>query len=160
MTTCWGNRKSTPGSHCIPPCNKPSAEKQAPALVPFSLLLRGGGSREFPHGPVGLYPLSLDSNSLAHSPSWLCPGLGSGLDWTPSKLCGSHCRHLFHKSCVDPWLLDHRTCPMCKMNILKALGIPVSTAPSQLPISVSLNLGSSSFYLQVSCRPQFRWPLA
>ncbi|XP_056345780.1 RING finger protein 150 [Oenanthe melanoleuca] len=34
------------------------------------------------------------------------------------------CRHLFHKSCVDPWLLDHRTCPMCKMNILKALGIP------------------------------------
>ncbi|XP_064783129.1 RING finger protein 150-like isoform X2 [Oncorhynchus masou masou] len=35
------------------------------------------------------------------------------------------CRHIFHKSCVDPWLLDHRTCPMCKMNILKALGIPV-----------------------------------
>ncbi|KAL4618165.1 RING finger protein 150 isoform X1 [Arapaima gigas] len=34
------------------------------------------------------------------------------------------CRHLFHKHCVDPWLLDHRTCPMCKMNILKALGIP------------------------------------
>ncbi|XP_043530075.1 RING finger protein 150a isoform X1 [Chiloscyllium plagiosum] len=34
------------------------------------------------------------------------------------------CRHLFHKTCVDPWLLDHRTCPMCKMNILKALGIP------------------------------------
>eukprot|EP00063_Salmo_salar_P075507 XP_014050342.1 PREDICTED: RING finger protein 150-like [Salmo salar] len=34
------------------------------------------------------------------------------------------CRHIFHKSCVDPWLLDHRTCPMCKMNILKALGIP------------------------------------
>lgn len=40
--------------------------------------------------------------------------------------CCSHCRHLFHKSCVDPWLLDHRTCPMCKMNILKALGIAVS----------------------------------
>lgn len=41
-----------------------------------------------------------------------------------------HCRHLFHKSCVDPWLLDHRTCPMCKMNILKALGIPVSMSQS------------------------------
>ncbi|XP_026055427.1 RING finger protein 150-like isoform X2 [Carassius auratus] len=36
------------------------------------------------------------------------------------------CRHLFHKSCVDPWLVDHRTCPMCKMNILKALGLTSS----------------------------------
>lgn len=46
------------------------------------------------------------------------------------KYPGFHCRHLFHKSCVDPWLLDHRTCPMCKMNILKALGIPVSMSQS------------------------------
>lgn len=41
-------------------------------------------------------------------------------------LSSSCARHVFHKHCVDPWLLDHRTCPMCKMNILKALGIPVS----------------------------------
>lgn len=41
------------------------------------------------------------------------------------RVCDSVLRHIFHKSCVDPWLLDHRTCPMCKMNILKALGIPV-----------------------------------
>ncbi|VVC33751.1 Hypothetical protein CINCED_3A000827 [Cinara cedri] len=32
------------------------------------------------------------------------------------------CRHEFHKSCVDPWLLEHRTCPMCKMDILKFYG--------------------------------------
>ena len=32
-------------------------------------------------------------------------------------------RHEFHKACVDPWLLEHRTCPMCKLNILKALGM-------------------------------------
>ncbi|XP_071234357.1 RING finger protein 150-like [Salvelinus alpinus] len=36
------------------------------------------------------------------------------------------CRHLFHKNCVDPWLLDHRTCPMCKIDILKALGIALN----------------------------------
>ncbi|VDK18413.1 unnamed protein product [Anisakis simplex] len=29
------------------------------------------------------------------------------------------CRHVFHKTCVDPWLLEHRTCPMCKSDILK-----------------------------------------
>ncbi|KAE8741022.1 hypothetical protein FOCC_FOCC013434 [Frankliniella occidentalis] len=36
------------------------------------------------------------------------------------------CRHEFHKSCIDPWLLDHRTCPMCKMDILKHYGFVVS----------------------------------
>ncbi|XP_034038117.1 E3 ubiquitin-protein ligase RNF130 [Thalassophryne amazonica] len=33
------------------------------------------------------------------------------------------CKHVFHKVCVDPWLNEHCTCPMCKLNILKALGI-------------------------------------
>uniref|UniRef100_A0AAF5Q3B5 RING-type domain-containing protein n=1 Tax=Wuchereria bancrofti TaxID=6293 RepID=A0AAF5Q3B5_WUCBA len=37
------------------------------------------------------------------------------------------CRHIFHKTCVDPWLLEHRTCPMCKSDILKAFGYYVST---------------------------------
>ncbi|NXO74753.1 GOLI ligase, partial [Sitta europaea] len=35
------------------------------------------------------------------------------------------CKHVFHKVCVDPWLSEHCTCPMCKLNILKALGIVV-----------------------------------
>ncbi|CAB3403262.1 unnamed protein product [Caenorhabditis bovis] len=32
------------------------------------------------------------------------------------------CRHAYHKSCIDPWLLEHRTCPMCKADILKYFG--------------------------------------
>ncbi|XP_072040041.1 RING finger protein 150-like isoform X2 [Amphiura filiformis] len=32
------------------------------------------------------------------------------------------CKHYYHKNCVDQWLIEHRTCPMCKLNILKALG--------------------------------------
>lgn len=37
----------------------------------------------------------------------------------------SFCRHIFHKSCVDPWLLDQRSCPMCKLDILRAYGMQV-----------------------------------
>lgn len=32
------------------------------------------------------------------------------------------CKHIFHRMCIDPWLLDHRTCPMCKLDVVKALG--------------------------------------
>ncbi|XP_051944911.1 RING finger protein 148 [Xyrauchen texanus] len=30
------------------------------------------------------------------------------------------CRHLYHKKCIEPWLLEHPTCPICKYNILKS----------------------------------------
>ncbi|CAH8437081.1 unnamed protein product [Schistosoma bovis] len=32
------------------------------------------------------------------------------------------CRHYFHKLCIDPWLLEQRSCPMCKLDILQAYG--------------------------------------
>ncbi|XP_029780120.1 E3 ubiquitin-protein ligase RNF133 [Suricata suricatta] len=35
------------------------------------------------------------------------------------------CKHFFHKNCIDPWILSHGTCPVCKCDILKALGIRV-----------------------------------
>lgn len=37
------------------------------------------------------------------------------------------CDHIFHKACIEPWLLERRTCPMCKCDILKALGVEDGT---------------------------------
>ncbi|XP_035491883.1 RING finger protein 150a isoform X2 [Scophthalmus maximus] len=52
------------------------------------------------------------------------------------------CRHVFHKHCVDPWLQDHRTCPMCKMNILKALGIQLNADCSdEIPPDYEMSVG-------------------
>ncbi|XP_037383878.1 E3 ubiquitin-protein ligase RNF149 [Talpa occidentalis] len=54
------------------------------------------------------------------------------------------CKHIFHRICIDPWLLDHRTCPMCKLDVIKALGYwleledgPETPPPEPTPGSVS-----------------------
>lgn len=48
------------------------------------------------------------------------------------------CKHQFHKSCIDQWLLEKRTCPMCKMDILKHYGL-IEEAPDEREETV-LNL--------------------
>lgn len=40
-------------------------------------------------------------------------------------VCILTCKHFFHKNCIDPWILAHGTCPMCKCDILKAFEIQV-----------------------------------
>lgn len=48
------------------------------------------------------------------------------------------CRHEFHKVCVDPWLLEHRTCPMCKMDILRHYGY-IFTGSSESVVNMDLD---------------------
>ncbi|CAG7683773.1 unnamed protein product [Allacma fusca] len=55
------------------------------------------------------------------------------------------CKHEFHKTCVDPWLLEHRTCPMCKMDILKYYGfIFTGSQESILHLDLDDNVMNSS----------------
>ncbi|NXO71258.1 RN128 ligase, partial [Phainopepla nitens] len=44
------------------------------------------------------------------------------------------CNHVFHKTCIDPWLLEHGTCPLCKCDILKVLGVEMDVEPRTEPM--------------------------
>ncbi|XP_023782657.1 LOW QUALITY PROTEIN: E3 ubiquitin-protein ligase RNF128-like [Cyanistes caeruleus] len=44
------------------------------------------------------------------------------------------CNHVFHKTCIDPWLLEHGTCPLCKCDILKVLGVKMDVEPRSEPV--------------------------
>ncbi|NXS60104.1 RN128 ligase, partial [Brachypteracias leptosomus] len=54
------------------------------------------------------------------------------------------CNHLFHKSCIDPWLLEHRTCPMCKCDILKVLGVEVDVEEGSESVQATVSSGTSN----------------
>ncbi|XP_054829289.1 E3 ubiquitin-protein ligase RNF149 [Eublepharis macularius] len=62
------------------------------------------------------------------------------------------CKHIFHRTCIDPWLLDHRTCPMCKLDVIKALGCwgePKDLLEVAVPESISGSISVESWSITV-----------
>ncbi|NXR35646.1 RN128 ligase, partial [Zosterops hypoxanthus] len=51
------------------------------------------------------------------------------------------CNHVFHKTCIDPWLLEHGTCPLCKCDILKVLGVEMDVEPRSEPVQATGSSG-------------------
>lgn len=51
------------------------------------------------------------------------------------------CRHYFHSSCIDRWLEDHRTCPLCKHDLTSNL-VSDETNPTPTPRPAHLPRGS------------------
>ena len=65
-----------------------------------------------PSSSTGLCPPSTRSYNDATDDCPICMSvLGS------REIARLRCGHSFHKGCVDEWLAEHRTCPMCRANV-------------------------------------------
>lgn len=54
------------------------------------------------------------------------------------------CKHEFHKACGDPWLREHRTCPLCKADILGGANCTASQESSGASATTSARGGSAA----------------
>ncbi|KAJ4765809.1 RING/U-box superfamily protein [Rhynchospora pubera] len=88
---------------------------------------------------------SLDSATIAALPTFIYKTSGGNSDGDACKnispmecsicLCGvqdgevvkllPRCKHSFHRTCVDLWLKDHSTCPICRLEVLDSASVTV-----------------------------------
>ncbi|CAF2644604.1 unnamed protein product [Rotaria sp. Silwood2] len=63
------------------------------------------------------------------------------------------CRHRFHQQCIDPWLINHRHCPLCNLDILTAYRISIGGSSIDRTSVVSENLMPINYTSLVTTSP-------
>ncbi|CAF0718283.1 unnamed protein product [Adineta steineri] len=60
------------------------------------------------------------------------------------------CGHTFHHHCVDPWLLNHRHCPLCNLDILAAYRISLPSTISRRRQSNVNNINNNNSMISLA----------
>lgn len=88
------------------------------------LLLEYGA--ELHHGLMTAYDLTTDPYIKSLIKRWLPQNAYKNTNIKQCSICSDidnntyiqlHCKHVFHYTCIDRWLFDHRTCPECRASI-------------------------------------------
>jgi hypothetical protein len=70
---------------------------------------------------------------------------------SPEILCRiPTCGHIFHVACLDSWLQQHRSCPLCKISVQSTIGVSLAdpvTARSGATTSEAPSLTNSTIQL-------------
>jgi len=71
----------------------------------------------YTYGMYSLFPEPPKHTSeIAVSPTATCSICLEDLDRGMSI---DQCGHVFHSECLDAWLSEHKSCPMCRVNIVQ-----------------------------------------
>lgn len=114
--------------------------------------LGGGNNTNATHRSNGLTPdqitdnstvMSYDNNASANSENQLSSTICSicTLEYEPQQQVRSLdiCDHCFHTGCIDRWLADHNTCPLCRAQVIPATNPTATPQRTRTSSRIDLN---------------------
>ncbi|ONK55889.1 uncharacterized protein A4U43_C10F2000 [Asparagus officinalis] len=92
----------------------------APFIEVLDIFETGGGTDGMSNDSVnklGNIRISKENNVDASGEKICCSVCLQDFQVGETARCLPHCRHMFHLSCIDGWLIRHGSCPLCRRDI-------------------------------------------
>lgn len=64
------------------------------------------------------------------------------------------CGHTFHMDCIDLWLSNHTTCPLCRLSLLASSKIPIESLTNQVVTVQESSAAGNAGDIPIQPRPE------